>query len=70
MCIQDQCSIAFLNKALDGKSIRQVSELSGVAIQTIRNWINGDAQPTFGAFLAVINACWYSFIMVKRSEEE
>lgn len=47
-----------LTRALSGHKITDVADRSGVAVQTIRNWLNG-VQPGLGAFIAVVNACGF-----------
>lgn len=51
---QDQAK-KLLTQALSGHMIKDVAMRSGVAEQTIRNWLQG-VQPGLGSFIAVVNA--------------
>ena len=48
-----------LINAIGKKSIKQISDISGISENTIRCWLWGKSTPTVLNYVAVINACGY-----------
>ena len=48
-----------LMQAIGKKSIKQISDISGISENTIRCWLQGSSIPTVLNYVAVVNACGY-----------
>lgn len=46
-----------------GYSIAEISRLSGIAVQTIRNWTNGVVFPTLDKIQTVLNSIGYTLVL-------
>ena len=44
----------------------QLARISGVGHSTVRNWLKGTRNPTFGTLEALVNALGYDLAMVPK----
>jgi hypothetical protein len=58
-----------IKKMIGFRKVTEISEVSGIPINSIHNWKHGKSEPSFFNLLCLANACGYRLHFEKVTDE-